>query len=295
MNFLQLEYFLEVAGRLSVTKAAESLHVSQSALSQTLRKLESEFGVSFFHRRSTGLELTEAGETFMRYARRTLRERDELRHRLRQRPDEIRGEIVIQSNPIPYLIADHFLHFRRRYPATEIRFVSVPELLINDYSRDPFLSVSLLVTTEPPVRSDTETRFLLRERFMAALPRSHPLAGRASISLRELRDEPFLIYEKGEVQRAVEHCCTDAGFTPQVACVCHDLGTSHGMDDIRFTAFTLLAFMTLVRILECGSNLGKVGGGVIGADGFFQQVILFQQRHFESPRFRSEASFSRSR
>ena len=225
MNFLQLEYFLEVAGRLSVTKAAESLHVSQSALSQTLRKLESEFGVSFFHRRSTGLELTEAGETFMRYARRTLRERDELRHRLRQRPDEIRGEIVIQSNPIPYLIADHFLHFRRRYPATEIRFVSVPELLINDYSRDPFLSVSLLVTTEPPVRSDTETRFLLRERFMAALPRSHPLAGRASISLRELRDEPFLIYEKGEVQRAVEHCCTDAGFTPQVACVCHDLGT----------------------------------------------------------------------
>lgn len=225
MNFLQLEYFVEVAARGSVTRAAEALHVSQSALSQTLRKLEGEFGVSFFRRRSSGLELTEAGETFLDYARRTLRERHALCCALRERPGEIRGEIVIQSNPVPYLIADHFLHFRRRHPGTEIRFVSVPELLINDYSRDPFLSVSLLVTTEPPVRADTETRFLLRERFMAALPRSHPLAARTSISLRELCDEPFLIYEKGEVQRAVEHCCTNAGFAPRVACVCHDLGT----------------------------------------------------------------------
>ncbi|MBE6968511.1 MAG: LysR family transcriptional regulator [Ruminococcaceae bacterium] len=223
MNFLQLEYFVEVAARGGVTKAAESLHISQSALSQTLRKLEGEFGVSFFRRRPAGLELTEPGEVFLDYARRALREREELCRRLGS--GELRGEIVVQSNPVPYLIADHFLRFRQSHPGTEIRFVSVPELLINDYSRDPFLSVSLLVTTEPPVRSDTETRFLLRERFMAALPRSHPLAARESVSLRELCDEPFLIYEKGEVQRAVEHCCTDAGFTPRVECVCHDLGT----------------------------------------------------------------------
>lgn len=225
MNFLQLEYFLEVAAFGNVTRAAEHLHVSQSALSQMIRKLEEEFSVELFRRLPKKLELTQAGELFLEYAERTLAERDAITHRLRNPDGQLRGTIVIQSNPVPYLIADLFLKFRERHPLTEIQFVSRPELLLNDYSRDPFLSVSLLVTTEPPDGRYAESRFFCRERLMAALPRTHRLAQRACIGLPELREEPFLLYQDGEVKKAVEHSCIAAGFLPRVQHCCQDIGT----------------------------------------------------------------------
>ena len=225
MNFLQLEYFVEVAAFGNVTKAAEKLHISQSALSQTIRKLEEEFSVSLFCRLPKQMVLTDAGKLFLEYARKTLAEREAIVHQLQDHDGMLRGKIVIQSNPIPYLIADCFLKFRKQHPLTEIQFVSLPALLVNDYSRDPFLSVSLLVTTEPPDVSDAESRFLFREQLMAALPRTHRLADRKTISLAELRKEPFLLYEEGEVQKVVERCCMAAGFVPHVQCCCHDIAT----------------------------------------------------------------------
>lgn len=225
MNFLQLEYFVEVAAVGNVTKAAEQLHISQSALSQTIRKLEEEFSVDLFQRLPKQMVLTDAGKLFLKYARKTLADRDAITHQLRNHDGMLRGKIVIQSNPIPYLIADCFLKFRKRNPLTEIDFVSLPALLVNDYSRDPFLSVSLLITTEPPEEADAESRFLLRERLMAALPSDHRLADRKMIKLAELQKEPFLLYQEGEVQKAVERCCMAAGFVPHVQCCCHDIGT----------------------------------------------------------------------
>ena len=84
MNFLQLEYFTEVAALGNVTKAAEKLHISQSALSQTIRKLEDEFSISFFHRTPKKLILTDAGLLFLDYARQTLSERDRIVRRLQE-------------------------------------------------------------------------------------------------------------------------------------------------------------------------------------------------------------------
>lgn len=225
MTILQLEYFVEVARLGNMTKAAENLHVSQSALSQTIKKLEEEFSASFFQRFPKNMILTDAGILFLNYAQEALQQREEIKHKLSNLDGQLHGTIRIQSNPIPYLIAEQFLKFRRNYPMTKIQFVSDPALLINDYSKDPFLSVSLLVTSEPPAEDQVECHFLFQEKLMASLPRSHRLAHRTHIRLSELRHEPFLLYEKGEIQKAVEHCCIAAGFTPYVHCVCHDIAT----------------------------------------------------------------------
>ena len=225
MNFLQMEYFVAVASEGNVTRAAEKLHVSQSALSQTIRKLEEEFSVCLFDRLPKKLVLTEAGSAFLEYAQKALSDREQITHQLRNHDGQLRGRIIMQSNPIPYLIAERFLQFRNNHPLTEIQFVSLPELLVNDYSKDPFLSVSLLITTEPPPETYAESRFLLKEKLMAALPRAHRLASRSVISLTELKDEAFLLYQEGELQKAVEHSCMASGFVPQVRCSCNDIGT----------------------------------------------------------------------
>lgn len=225
MTILQLQYFIEVAKLGNVTKAAETLNISQSALSQTIKKLEDEFSATFFQRFPKNMILTDAGNLFLNYAQKTLQQWEEINHQLSKLDTQLHGTIFVQSNPIPYLIAEQFLKFRRNNPMTKIQFVSVPALLINDYSKDPFQSVSLLITSEPPAEDQAERHILFQEKLMAALPRSHRLANRAHIHLSELRNEPFLLYEKGEIQKAVERCCAAAGFTPYVHCVCHDLAT----------------------------------------------------------------------
>ena len=225
MTFLQLKYFIEVAAQANVTKAAEALCVSQSALSQTIKKLEDEFSSVFFIREPKKMILTDAGKLFLDYAKETLKKGEQITRQLQELDGQLHGTILIQSNPIPYLIAEQFLKFRRSHPMTDVQFVSVPALLINDYSKDPFQWVSLLITSEPPPEELADRHFLLKEKLMASLPRSHRLANRTQIRLSELREEPFLIYEKGEVQKAVARCCLNAGFTPKIHCVCHDIAT----------------------------------------------------------------------
>ncbi len=225
MTFLQLKYFIEVATQANVTKAAETLCVSQSALSQTIKKLEEEFSATFFIRQPKQMILTDAGRLFLDYAKETLKKWEQISQQLQDLDGQLHGAIRIQSNPIPYLIAEQFLKFRRSNPMVQVEFVSVPALLINDYTKDPFQSVSLLITSEPPAEKTANRHLLLKEKLMASLPRSHPLANRSSVRLSELKEDPFLIYEKGEIQKAVERSCLAAGFAPRIHCVCHDIAT----------------------------------------------------------------------
>ena len=83
MNFLQLEYFVAVASEGNITKAAEKLYISQSALSQTIRKLEEEFSVCLFNRLPKKLVLTEAGSAFLEYAHKALSDREQITHQPR--------------------------------------------------------------------------------------------------------------------------------------------------------------------------------------------------------------------
>ena len=64
-----LRYFATVARHGSIREAAEELNVAQSALSRQIQKLEQDFGVPLFQRHARGVELTSAGEIFLRHAR----------------------------------------------------------------------------------------------------------------------------------------------------------------------------------------------------------------------------------
>ena len=79
MEIHQLEYVLAVATYNSFTRAAESQNVSQSSLSQQIRKLEDELGVNLFARTTRSVQLTPAGAEFITYAKRILSEIDKAR------------------------------------------------------------------------------------------------------------------------------------------------------------------------------------------------------------------------
>ena len=115
MNLLHVKCAVEVARFGSINRAAEALYIAQPNLSRYIRELENDLGVELFRRSPRGMELTPAGETFIRYARKILNEIDDLEKLYK-------GEAVSKqrfsiSVPRASYIADAFARFSRRIGA----------------------------------------------------------------------------------------------------------------------------------------------------------------------------------
>lgn len=123
MELTPLRYFVEIAARGHVTRAARSLGVTQPALSAMLRKLEREVGTDLLHRTGKGVELTEAGRVFLRHATAAVREADDAQRAVRELLGLERGTVRIGggATATTYLIPPVVGAMRRQHPG--LRFV----------------------------------------------------------------------------------------------------------------------------------------------------------------------------
>lgn len=123
LELTPLRYFVEIAARGHVTRAARSLGVTQPALSAMLRKLEREVGADLLHRTGKGVELTEAGRVFLRHATAAVREADDAQRAVRELLGLERGTVRIGggATATTYLIPPVVGAMRRQHPG--LRFV----------------------------------------------------------------------------------------------------------------------------------------------------------------------------
>src|SRR5689334_18042229 len=125
MTLQQLDYFLAAVEHGSFSAAAEARHMAQPSLSEQVRRLESELGVTLFNRVGRGLKLTEAGRALRPHAERVLAEVDAARASVVE-VRELRGGTATFGtfgNAHYYLTADFVADFRRRYPGVGVRLV----------------------------------------------------------------------------------------------------------------------------------------------------------------------------
>ncbi len=118
MDFHQLRIFLETAKEKSFSRAAENIFLTQPTVSAHIKSLEKEVGTPLFDRSSRGLELTEAGETLIGYARELLNTKEEALSAIQQETQVIKGQLEIAASSVPgaYLLPGLFLSFRQKYP-----------------------------------------------------------------------------------------------------------------------------------------------------------------------------------
>jgi len=117
MDIKQLRYFLAIAEAKQITAAAKKLHMAQPPLSQQLKLLEQELGVSLFEKRGRFMELTEAGATLYRYAEKITKDLEEAQTEVTQISSGIRGKLSIGVNTISYYPLPKLLQsFRETYP-----------------------------------------------------------------------------------------------------------------------------------------------------------------------------------
>jgi len=193
-----LRAFVAVADAQSVRKAAERLHVAQSALSRTIRDLERELGVALFARSPHGAQLTEGGARFMDGARRTLAEATAAIARARDARASGAGPIVIGAvNPElrPAWIQTALRQFRAAMPEVAIHLESMASIAMAEAATQRAIDVGIGYAMAP---SHGITITAVTHDVMAGVivSREHILARRHSVSIFDLEPYPFLWYDR---------------------------------------------------------------------------------------------------
>jgi DNA-binding transcriptional LysR family regulator len=193
MEISQLEVFLAVAREGGFSRAAEKLYRTQSAVSQAIRKLETEIGESLFDRSTRDGVMTDAGRVLQEYAERLLNLRENAREALTELRELQKGKLLVGANEFTALYLLRVLaEFRRLHPA--IRIVvqrSLGSQIPDDVRRH---NCEFGVLTYDPEDPELASVVVYSDELIFVVPPQHPLARESQVSIRQLGAESFVAH-----------------------------------------------------------------------------------------------------
>lgn len=219
MELRQLEYFIAVASEMNFSRAAQRVHVVQSALSTSVSKLEKELGVELFDRSKQQIKLTPAGELFREHARRVIHTARLAKDSINDYRDELSGTVEIGSlvsfGPldVPKLLGE----FHHTYPFVRIILRLSPTGSMPHLAAIADGSLDLAFVSAPDrFPAGIEMRLLTEEPMLFVCRPDHHLAQRDRIGIAELAYEDLIGFpaEFG-LRRVVENAFRAAGITPR--------------------------------------------------------------------------------
>jgi DNA-binding transcriptional LysR family regulator len=226
MEIRQLRYFEAVARHRHFTRAAEELHLAQSALSHQVRGLERELGVELLRRTTRTVAPTEAGELVVARARTILAEVEALRGDVDELRGLVRGHVAIGALlfggelDIPAILAS----FTATFGNVDVGLREGTAQRMLDMLRDGSLDVAFALEDEPP--EGLERVVLSSEELAVVMSPEHRLAtaGRRPLRPAALAGEPLIAFQRGSsVRGLVDAAFARAGVEPQIALEGNDL------------------------------------------------------------------------
>lgn len=219
MELRHLRYFVAVADELHFGRAAEKLFMAQPPLSQQIKQLEEEIGVLLFERTNRRVRLTEAGQVFLAEAHAIL---DRAAEAMQKAQRAGKGEagwfsVGFVASATYDVLPDILRVFCERYPEVELELLELQGTEQGQALREKRIHVGF--ARLPGNEAGLVLEAIREEPVMAALPASHKLAHRASLALRELSEEPFILFPQqpqSSYAGYVIDLCRQAGFTPRV-------------------------------------------------------------------------------
>jgi DNA-binding transcriptional LysR family regulator len=209
----QMRAFAAVARHLSFTRAAEELHLTQPAVSQQLKLLESEVGMPLFEHTGRSIHLTAAGLELLPYAKQAIELLREAGESLSAMRGLKRGVLKLGAVSTAKYFAPSLLRaFTPAFPEITIKFsVGNREEVIEQLGGN---EIDLVIMGRPPRELETEAEAFAKHPLVIIAAPDHPLAGKRRIQLRQLAGENFIIREQGSGTRAsMERVFRDRGAT----------------------------------------------------------------------------------
>jgi DNA-binding transcriptional LysR family regulator len=206
MELSQLDYFVKVVQEGSFSKAADRAYRTQPAVSIAIRRLEEEIGVPLLDRSQKTPRLTEAGKVVHDYAQRILALRDQVSPAIAELQNHKRGHVRIGANESTslYLLPDVILAFRQQYPHVKVEIVRHVSDRLPREVLDRNVDFGLMASE--PVDRDIEAFPVLKDELILIMSPRHRLAGRPSVSIKELGQESFIAHnvKSGSRMKVIE-------------------------------------------------------------------------------------------
>lgn len=208
------EIFCKIVEIGNFTKVAKILNYSQSAISQTIKAMEEEFGTSLVTREKSGIHLTADGKHYYPYIQSIYR----AECALKQKQKEMNGlqDTVItigtftsvSRNILPPLMRK----FKNQYPGvhfilSQSEYTNITEWIKNGTVDFGFINTNFV--------TDLTVETLMQDELVAVLPNTHPLAKKAFVSLKDLEKEPFILLDEGERSVTLD-AFFEAGLSPSI-------------------------------------------------------------------------------
>jgi LysR family transcriptional activator of glutamate synthase operon len=224
MELRQLRYLEAVVRHRHFTRAADELHVAQSALSHQVARLEHELGVELLQRTTRSVEPTEAGLLVAARARAILAEAGALREEVDELRGLVRGRVTVGALlfggelDIPALLAS----FTTAYPQIDVGLREGTVQRMVDGLTDGSIDLAFVLEREP--RDEFERAPLSSEELAVVMSPDHALASAEPIRIRALAEERLIGFERGSsVRQLVDETFERAGLNPRIALEGNDL------------------------------------------------------------------------
>ena len=197
MELRQLKYFVKSAEYLNFSVAAKHLYITQSTLSQQIKQLEFELGFELFMRNSRHILLTEAGEEFLPFARKTILDAEDGVQRLHDLQHVKTGILRIGvTYSFSTVLTEGLLRFMKEFPGIklEVYYKTVDELmlLLREHKVDLVLSYKPL--TDAP---DIDSMVLFENTLALVVSKEDPLASCKKIKLEDISSKHLILPSKG--------------------------------------------------------------------------------------------------
>lgn len=252
----RLQVFYTVAKLLSFTKAAETLHMTQPAVTFQVRQLEEYFNTRLFDRTHNRISLTEAGKRVYEFAGRIFETYAEMENAVKELTGEVSGVLIIGASTtiaeymLPALLGD----FKTQYPDVNVRLkVSNTEGIVSMVENN---IIDLGVVEAPVANKNLAVELCKRDQLVAIVPPGHALSGLDVIEASRLLEHPYICREEGSGTREViVEYLQDIGLNSNELDVIMELGSPEAIKGAveAGIGITILSKATLAKELKLGT------------------------------------------
>jgi len=209
----QLMVFERVAKRLSFTRAAEELYLTQPAVSMQIKQFEETIGLPLFERLGKKIYLTRAGEELYRLSKTITRNISEAEQLIEELKGTDGGRLVVAvASTVHYFAIRLLADFCRQYPKVKVSFKVTNRKGLMQLMEDNEADIVLM--GQPPEEFDLVSEPFMYNPLVVIAPVEHPLVGKPGLSLDDIRGETFLMREQGSGTRtSVERFLAEWGVT----------------------------------------------------------------------------------